>query len=158
MKLASYLSGTILAVSALTAPAALANSGMIDATSPEKILNLARGYGSATLETDSSNDPFITGRIDGIKYGIYFYGCTNNKDCDDIQFTATWSSDRVSMSDINGWNSSKRYGKAYLDSDNDPALIMTVNLDYGVSYKNLDDSFMWWSRTVKSFRDTIVNK
>jgi hypothetical protein len=62
------------------------------------------------------------------------------------------------MSDINTWNRTKRFGKAFLDKDGDPALEMTVNLDYGVSRENLDDSFNWWSKAVKSFLKDVLRQ
>lgn len=137
------------------APATFA-SEIISAENPEAILNIAKGYGSAKLIKDSDNDPLIIGRIDGNKYGIVFYGCSNGKKCDDIQFTASWSGVKVSLEDINRWNSTKRYGKAYLDSDGDPTLIMPVNIDYGVTEDNLDDTFDWWSKVLKGFRKDVL--
>ena len=44
---------------------------LIDATKPERLHEIARGFGSAELDKDSQGDPRITGRIEGTKYGIY---------------------------------------------------------------------------------------
>jgi hypothetical protein len=129
---------------------------IIDATDPEAILNLAKGYGSAKLGTDSSGDPKITGRIDGTKYGVYFYGCKDGKNCDDIQFAAAWSGVSVSLEEINEWNRNKRFGRAYLDSDGDPSLLMSVNIDYGVTEENLDDTFNWWKRVLEQYREEVL--
>ena len=64
---------------------------LIDATMPDKILEIAKGFGTASLDKDNVGDPRITGRIDGQKYTIHFYGCLNGKDCDDIQFYTYWT-------------------------------------------------------------------
>lgn len=132
---------------------------LVDATEPREILNIAKGYGSATLTTDSQGDPKIKGRIDGTQYGIYFYGCNDdNEDCDDIQFSTAWAGIPVSLTQINAWNAKKRFGKGYLDSDGDPAIQMTVNIDYGVSTRNLEDSFNWWTKVLAGFKEEVLGK
>ncbi|MCK9258460.1 MAG: YbjN domain-containing protein [Azoarcus sp.] len=130
---------------------------MIDATNPSRIYEIARGFGSAELDKDGQGDPRIVGRIDGTKYGIYFYGCRKGRDCDDIQFSAGWSGAKVSLEEINRWNLQKRYGKAYLDRDGDPRLEMVVNIDYGVSVKNLEDSFNWWMKAMEGFKEEVLH-
>jgi hypothetical protein len=131
---------------------------LVDATMPERIYEIARGFGSAELGKDSQGDPRIIGRVDGTKYGVYFYGCAKGRECDDIQFSAGWSGPKVSLEKINEWNRDKRFGKAYIDSDGDPRLEMEVNLDYGVSAKNLEDSFNWWSKALKEFKKIVIEE
>jgi hypothetical protein len=128
---------------------------LITAEDPDAILNMAKGYGSAILKKDSTGDPFIVGRIDGTRYSISFYGCKNHKSCKDIQFTAIWSGADTNLKKINQWNSTKRFGKAYIDKDGDVQLNMPVNLRYGVTVDNLDDTFDWWARIMKSFPKEI---
>lgn len=57
---------------------------MVDATDPEQILNIAKGHGSARLSEDRVGDPMIKGRIEGLKYTLYFYLCEENENCKDI--------------------------------------------------------------------------
>ncbi|MEX8503663.1 MAG: YbjN domain-containing protein [Leptothrix ochracea] len=147
----------LLASLALVQGAAAQNSTeLITAADPEKILEVAKGFGSATLETDAQGDPKIVGRVEGTKYGLYFYGCKGGKQCTDIQFNAAWSEVKVSLDQLNGWNSTRRYGKAFLDRDGDPVLQMSVNLDHGVSRKNLEDTFDWWAKIVPEFRHKVL--
>jgi hypothetical protein len=132
---------------------------LIDATMPNKILEIAKGFGTASLDKDILGDPRITGIIDGQKYTIHFYGCLNGKDCDDIQFYTYWTGGRdATLDKINEWNRKTRFGKAYLDTDGDTALEMTVNIDYGVSTKNLEDNFSWWNKTVQSVVQDILTE
>jgi len=126
---------------------------LITAANPQAILDIARGYGSAELSTDSENDPLIKGRIDGTSYHVFFYGCSNGRNCKTIDFHAAWSSNRVNLRDVNEWNRTKRFVNAYLDSDDDPNLEMSVNLDSGVSRGNLDDTFDRWTVTLKQFKE-----
>lgn len=139
--------------------AAAAGVGMVSAKDPQKIVEIAKGFGTATLEKDSSGDPKITGRIDGTRYMILFFGCTNNKDCSSIQFAAGWSmpkDKRLSIAQMNEWNKTKRFGKAYIDDENDPVIEMDLPL-YDVPVAYLEDSFEWWQAAVGEFSN-YVNK
>ncbi|WP_290702505.1 YbjN domain-containing protein [Amphritea sp.] len=133
---------------------------LISADDPDALLNIARGFGSARLTTDSTGDPKISGRMDGTKYGIYFYGCdSNGEKCDEIKFGTAWSMDeRISLKTINEWNRTKKFGVAYLDNDGDPNLDMAVNLDYGVTIQNLEDSFSYWGTIVPIFKEQVLGQ
>lgn len=132
-------------------PLPLAAQDLVDATDPAAVLNIASGWGSALLETDSVGDPMIRGRIEGISYVVYFYGCTDGADCASIQMRAGWLMDGVPVSAMNEWNRDRRFGKAYLDGDGDPVIEMNVNLAHGVSARNLDDTFAWYAGVIKEF-------
>jgi hypothetical protein len=130
---------------------------MIDATDPDIVLDLAKGYGSATLEKASNGAPCIVGRIDGTRYGVSFNGCRDGKDCDDVSLVSYWPGHKgIELEDINGWNSKKRYAKAYIDTDGDVLLQMDLNVDYGVSRRNFDEGFRLWSRVLDSFKETVL--
>lgn len=144
-----------LAVAALAATGALAED-LIDATDPNRIVELAKGFGSANLETDTDGSPMITGRMDGTRYVVYFYGCDDGKECDDIQFAASWSDAKVDPKDINAWNMNKRFAKAYLDDQGDPVIDLSVNIDYGVTVRNLEDTFDWWSIAMREFKSQVL--
>jgi hypothetical protein len=143
------LAKVLLSISVITISSIASSPKIVSAKDPNAILSIAKGYGSAKLERDSRNDPMIVGRIDGVKYVILFYGCNKGENCDDIQFVAGWEGGKVSLKDMNRWNSDKRYGKAFIDSEGDPRLIMSVNLD---------DSFNWWSKALKGFVKDFIGK
>ena len=83
MKIGSLVAGATLAlVLTVSAQAQTLLSGGDTA----EILNAARGYGSATLATQSNGDPQINGKIGGITYQVYFRNCTDGKDCEDLNF------------------------------------------------------------------------
>lgn len=133
------------------APTVMAQS-LIDSSDPETIAGIARGYGSATVQTDSEGDPQILGRIGGTRYLVNFYGCVNGANCTTIQFRASWNNPgNVTVDDMNAWNQDKRFGKAYLDFNNDPVIEWDVNLFGGVSARNLDDTFDWWKIVLENF-------
>ena len=63
----------------------------------------------------------------------------------------------ATITTVNEWNKSKRFGRAYIDSDGDPVVELDYDLEGGVT----DDSVKVWFDTVtaivKSFR-TFVSK
>lgn len=118
---------------------------VIDGSSVDEILNLAKGYGSAALETQTNGDPKISGRIDGIPYQLYFMNCTDNANCEDVNFYSGFLDNKPDLETINAWNRDKRFGKAYLDSDLDAVIEWDVNLEYGLTRENMDAAFaLWW--------------
>jgi len=146
---AMILSAVFSTASAYAAPT------IIDANNLDEILKLAKGFGHAVLETDGVGDPMIRGRIDGIKYGIFFYGCTDGTDCKDIQFQTGWDGVELSLETINRWNQEQRYGTASIDEEGDPRLEFPVNITFGVTSENLEDTIDWWAVTMRNFRDFV---
>ena len=127
----------------------------IDGADPAAVEQAARGFGSARLETDNVGDPKISGRINGIAYTIYFYGCEDNENCDTVMFRTAWDHDGVGLDRINEWNRDKLFGKAYHDAENDPALELAVNLEHGVDPRNFEDTIEIWRITMEAFEDFI---
>jgi len=145
-----------IAAAMLAAPAAGAEE-TIDATDPERILAIAHSFGEAALTTDNLGDPLIEGRIGEKDYRLLFYGCSENRDCKTLMFSAGWerddrTDDRTDemMAD---WNREKRFGKAYLDEDGVATVEMNVNLHGGVTRANLDDTIDWWRLVLAEFAD-----
>ena len=136
----------------LAAPAAHAEE-MIDATDPTGVLAIARNYGDAALTTDSLGDPLIEGLIDGKEYRLYFYDCSENRDCNSLMFSAAWEAEGLTDAMMADWNREKRFGKAYLDEDSRAMVEMNANLYGGVTRVNLDDTTDWWRLVLAEFSD-----
>jgi Putative bacterial sensory transduction regulator len=125
----------------------VAAQDLVMADNPAKILEIARGFGSAELEADSEGRPRIRARMEGINYSVLFFGCEATVNCKSIQFWTYTAAPQNGESVVNAWNRDNRFGRAYIDRDGDVVVEMDVNLWGGVSQKNLDDTFDWW-RTV----------
>jgi hypothetical protein len=142
MQLKSMILGAALALGLAGAAAA---QDIVDGSMVDEILNIAKGYGSASLGTQQNGDPKISGRVEGIPYQVYFYNCTDNANCEDINFYAGFLDNKPDLETINAWNRDKRFGKAYLDSDLDAVIEWDVNLEYGLTRENMDAAFaLWW--------------
>ncbi len=146
----------LTAVLAVFSAQAVVQAGQIDGSDPEEILNVVKGYGSAELETDDAGDPMISGRMEGEQFVIWFYDCEEGKNCQTISFSAAWTNSGSADVDLmNKWNQEKRFVRAYLDSEGDPAIDWDVNLTYGVSAENLDDTVGVWSQMLAEFSDFL---
>lgn len=137
---------------ALAAPGTV-SARTIDATDPAMILEVARGFGSAELTEDTVGDPLVNGRIEGVKYSIFFYDCTEGQSCRTLMFRSTWAADVSSVDRVNEWNRENRFGRAYVDEDGEIVLEMDVNLFAGVTFDNFDDTVDWWRFAMTSFED-----
>lgn len=145
--------GASLLVLTLATPLQAAN---VDGRRPDQIVSILQGFGS--IENDQSQDgsPRLVGRIDGTRYGVYFYGCDDSRaNCNEIQFSAGWSGVEINLAQINVWNSNKRYCRAYIDDEGDPMLELDINLRYGVTSENLADTVEYWQLCLNEFRKEL---
>ncbi len=128
---------------------------LVDASDPLRLVRILQSAGyKATLDVDRVGDPLIKGALSNSNYNIFFYGCTDNKNCRDVIFTAGYRVS-VSLSKMNEWNKEKRYTRAYQDDDGEAILEMTVNLYEGVSQANFLDTVDWWRRYLEDFEKHI---
>jgi hypothetical protein len=138
----------------LAAPAAgIGAEETIDATGPGRILAVVQGYGEATLTTDNLGDPLIEGRIAEKDYRLFFYDCSEGRDCQTLTFVAGWEGEDITDEMMAAWNREKRFGKAFLDEDGLATVEMNVNLHGGVTHTNLDDTIGWWRLVLDEFAD-----
>lgn len=124
----------------------------------DAILEIARGYGPATLGTQSNGDPRITGRIETVTYQLFFMNCTNNANCEDLNFHAGFIDSSQSIEAMNAWNRDRRFGKAYLDTDFAPVIEFDVNLEHGVTRGNLEAAFLVWAVLLDQYTSYIGYK
>ena len=135
-----------------------AQAQMVQAQDPDSVVQALRGGGyTATLGTDRVGDPLITSEFQGTTFQIYFYNCTDNRDCATVQFHSGYDLRRSpGLERINEWNRSQRFGRAYLDAENDPILEMDVDLDDGgLSPLLFIDNVEFWTSVLTRFEDHI---
>jgi len=155
MKLTLMIAGSALAF-VLTASAGAQT--LITGADTDEILNVAKGYGSATLTTQSNGDPQITGKIEGVAYQVYFSNCTDNANCEDLNFYAGFLDLKPTLEVINDWNFNKRFSRAYLDQDKDACVEMDVDLVAGVTTEYLDGQFGVWKLILTQFSEHVGYK
>jgi hypothetical protein len=146
-----------LAALALAA-AAPAEAAIVQAQSPQTIVTALQKAGyMAQLASDSGGDPMINSAASGSKFKVFFYNCTDNKDCTTIQFYVGYHLDKpVAVDEINGFNQSKRFIRAMIDKENDPVMVMDLNLDKGgMSDALFIDNLEVWTSQIADFERAI---
>jgi hypothetical protein len=118
---------------------------------------LQKGGYAAKVGTDKVGDPMITSGVSGTTFQIFFYNCTDHKNCATVQFHSGYDlREPVSLERINEWNRSQRFGRAFLDKENDPILEMDVDLDDGGLPPLLFiDNIEFWTSIIGNFERHI---
>jgi hypothetical protein len=154
MRFSSVLCLPVLATAAgLAGPLAASAQDLITFADPEVVLNVAKGYGAANLDKDSDGNPMVSGRLEGVKYSIYFYSCQDGKNCRSMQFSTGYS-DPFTAAKANEWNYKFRWIKAY--ESNGSNFRMDVDFKGGISRENLDAQFETWDSLITEIRDFVT--
>jgi len=150
---------TYMALAALLAGTAVpAGAQMVRAQDPQSLVTALQEAGyAAKLGADKGGDPMITSGSSGTTFQIFFYNCTAHKACATVQFHAGYDLEKgLAMDKINAWNSSQRFGRAYLDKDNDPIVEMDLDLDDGgLSRALFSDNIEFWTSVMTAFQKHI---
>ena len=144
-----------LAMAAFAAAWALpAQAQMVRGQDPATLVRALQQAGyAAQLGTDKVGDPMITSGVSGTSFQIFFYNCTDHKACATVTFHSGYDlASSPGMDSINEWNRTKRFGRAYLDKENDPILEMDVDLDDGgLSPALFIDNIEFWASVLADF-------
>jgi Putative bacterial sensory transduction regulator len=147
----------IIALAATFAFAGTAQAQMVTAKNPQSIASALQNAGyKAELTKDGTGDPLIRSSSSGSSFAIFFFGCTKNVDCATIQFFAGYTDKKATLSQMNDWNSKKRFGRAYLADSGAARIEMDVDLDDGgLSAKLFEDNVEFWVVTMSAFEKHI---
>ena len=89
------------------------------------------GYGKVEI-TDPNRSGWF--RIEGTKVG--FIVTENNKG---LTMVAGWGGTSTTLQQVNEWNRSKRYSRAYLDGDGDPVIEFDLYVAEGVTIAHIKE-------------------
>ncbi|HEX4736731.1 MAG TPA: YbjN domain-containing protein [Allosphingosinicella sp.] len=126
---------------------------------PQKLAAVMRTAGyQAELGTDNVGDPMITSAAAGSKFVVLFYNCTNHTACLTIQFQTAWAMKiKPTLAAVNEWNHGNRFGRAYIDKEGDPGIMMDINLDKGGMSPGLfSDNLEVWATVLGNFKKAMV--
>ena len=144
------------ALTGLFSTAALADN--VRGQDPQSLANAlqAAGY-AAKLGVDRVGDPMITSGVSGTTFQIFFYNCTDHKECATVTFHSGYDlTSQPSLELMNEWNRTQRFGRAYLDKESDPILEMDVDLDDGgVAPLLFIDNVEFWASILGKFEQHI---
>ncbi len=135
-----------------------AQAQMVRAQEPASLVRAMEQAGyPAKLGTDKVGDPMITSSIGERAFQVFFYNCKDHLACATVQFHVGYDlTSSPSFERINEWNRVKRFGRAFLDNENDPILEMDVDLDDGgLSQLLFVDNLEFWSSVLGDFEKHI---
>jgi hypothetical protein len=132
--------------------------GQVRAQDPQSVVRAlqAAGY-AAELGTDQVGDPSIRSGVAGVNFTVFFYNCTDHRECATVQLHSGYHLTRkVSLASINEWNAGQRFGRAFLDKEGDPIIQMDIDLDDGgISQALFADNLEFWSSIIGKFHTHI---
>lgn len=141
------------AVLAGAAQAAALPQGGANAEEVAQVLQ-AKGY-RAHIDRDAVGDPRITSGADGSQFQVLFYNCKDDR-CASIQFATAFDLKAgMSLDQVNEWNRTKRFGRAYLDAQRDPFVVMDVDLERGATTEAVANYLDTWAAVVPAFKAFI---
>jgi hypothetical protein len=110
------------------------------------------------LTKDGQGDPKIVFKVEGVKCAIFFYNCEGGQ-CRSIKYAAGFAmKKKPSCAAVNTWNRERRFGRAFLDDEQDPHLQMDLDLDGGVTQAHLVESLSTWRAILPAFADAIASE
>lgn len=111
---------------------------------------------AAEITTDSEGDPMIKSGVDGSSFRVLFYNCSKAKRCGEIAYMAAFDLDKgTSFGAMNTWNRKHRFGRAYLDDEMDPYLLMDVDFEHGATSEAVENSVRTWASILPVFKQHI---
>lgn len=153
----SLVLAAAIATAALTPAAASAGilpDGGVTSAEVAKALQ-DKGY-RAEVTKGTDGDPLIKSAADGTNFRILFYSCNKAPRCASIQFVAAFDLDEgLKLSKINAWNSTKRFGRAYLDDEMDPFVEMDIDFEHGATSEAIANNVDTWAAVLPAFKTFI---
>lgn len=149
-----------LAAAALVAGMATAAFGadVVKASEPTSLGTFFFDQGIASkLSEDSYGDPMVQFRQNDHEYTVFFYGCTENTNCTNLQFYIGYETDgNVGLDVVNAMNTDNRFVVASIDDEND--VILTMDLftgQNGMTNDDFDQMFNVFLEKVADFEDRV---
>jgi hypothetical protein len=144
--------GAALAAILLTAAPAAAKpipTGGVTVNDVADVLT-AEGY-KAEIGKDGVGDPKITSGSGGKVFYVIFYGCKDGR-CTAYQMHAGFEADpSPGLTKVNDWNTRHRFGRAFLDKDNDPIVEMDIDAERGFTSESISNNLATWVTVLASF-------
>lgn len=112
---------------------------------------------SVEVTTDSVGDPNLKVEYYGSDFSVYYYGCSDNTNCDAIQFFSGYQTDgSVRLVKANEWNTENRFTRAYISDEGAARIEMDVFLgEDGMTPDDFAKTVSIWTRAMQDFEEFI---
>jgi hypothetical protein len=144
-------------LAAATAFAQPAYAQAVTAANPNSVVQALQSAGyTATLTTDEYGDPKIQSASSGSNFSVFFFGCTDGRNCSSIQFHSSYEITPPAPQRFADWNRTKRYARGFVSANNASTIEMDINLDGGsISRALLVDSLELWATLMSDFEEMV---
>jgi hypothetical protein len=116
------------------------------------------GY-RADVEKLDSGASFIQSSSGGYPFRVFFFGCeAGPPGCDTVQFFAGFRTDKSpSLKQMNDYSRENRWGRVYIDDEDDPVIEMDIDLeDGGMSAALFKDNLEYWEYIMAKFAEFAI--
>lgn len=108
------------------------------------------GY-QAKLTTDGDGDPQIESRMDGMTTYVQFYDCEQGR-CGSLQFSVGLDLENGTTAKVvNAFNKQFRYGRVYLDDEQDPFLKFDFEVVHADQARHVASQIETWELLLSEF-------
>lgn len=156
--LIAAITATALPAMAQDSKAAATKEQVVIASDPQSFVAFFEALDMPVrLTEDSVGDPLIEFRSAGDKLSLFFYDCEENVDCQAVQFYSGYNAEgSVSLEMINGWNTDRRFVRAYITDDDVARIEMDVATSKdGLTHRDFEALLDLWLDSVVLFEDHI---
>lgn len=133
-------------------PAMAADDSKVGKFTDGQLVSILKSEGFSSVKKEDKGEILI--KVNGKNYVLL------NDDEGDLQayYGISGSNLDIDYGDINEWNRTKRFSRAYLDEDNDLVLESDLMSDGGINRENVTRFFSVFLQSVGAFRDFIVKR
>ena len=124
----------------------------------DRIAAILQKEGYQAKRAGEGADPRIETAMGGYSASIYFYGCDDKgQACKSVQFYAGFNpKTSPTLQGMNDYSKDNRFGRVYLDKDNDPVIEMDIDLEAGgMSEELFLDNLAYWNSILGAFADFV---
>ena len=111
------------------------------------------GY-QAKIEHLSNGLPYIQSGSGGYPFRVFFLGCDKGgKACKTVQLFAGFATGKSpSLEKMNAYQRDNRWGRVYIDEEDDPVIEMDIDLEAGgMSEELFKDNLQYWEYVMGNF-------
>jgi hypothetical protein len=146
-------------VTVATAAALPARAENVTASKPASIQTVLKARGLPSDLKQGDGNPYIRSAYDDMPFLIALMNCDDAKaNCATVQFYFGFNDRKgFSLDKLNEWNATKRFVRAYRDSENDPVLVMDVDTDKGgVPEAVFNENLSVWLDQMQQYRRFVT--
>lgn len=144
---------------ALTCGAASAAPLPKDGLTREEVLQWLqkKGY-AATIKMDpASRENYIVTSSQGANWGMYFYSCDDKARCTSLQYSVVWDDAKLTTDQINAWNRTKRFMRAYSTSNGATFGEYDFDVSPGGTWEAVDQTLVRWEALMPNFKKYVLD-